>query len=183
MHHLEKWQKQYGFELDEWRLNNPEISSLFWACDRCLKKERALMADPNRQDTGAFSTPFFAYFDREKTCTDCKQHFIFSKGEQQFWYEDLGFIIFSEAKRCLPCRIKNKNPVRQEISDLVPKLDIKNLDQVQRLVSLYLQTDNIEKAKYYLAIARKANKHIGKDEKLSEIKALITQYEIEQTEV
>lgn len=179
MHHLEKWQKQYGFELHEKRLENPETSSIFWACDRCLKKERAFMANPTKQNTGAFSYPFFVYFDREKRCEDCQTNFVFSKEEQQFWYEGLGFSIFSNAKRCLACRRKRRNSAKQQISNLIPRLNPKNLDDVEKLVSLYLEIGNVEKAKYYLAMARKAvatSKTDKKLERLMAIKEMIDNY-------
>lgn len=172
LHHLEKWQKQYGFQLHEKRLENPETSSLFWVCDRCLKKERAFMANPKRQNTGAFSYPFFAYFDREKTCEDCQTHFVFSKEEQQFWYERLGFSIFSDAKRCLACRKKRRNPAKQQISNLVPRLNPKNLNDVEKLVLLYLEIGNVEKAKYYLVMARKAIATSKTDKKLAQVEAI-----------
>ena len=44
------------------------------------------------------------FVDRELTCTDCGQDFIFTEGEQRyFWAKGL-----SEPKRCKPCRMLRK---------------------------------------------------------------------------
>jgi len=40
------------------------------------------------------------FHDKELTCVDCKATFIFSAGEQRFWWSK-GLI---ETKRCPPCR-------------------------------------------------------------------------------
>ena len=43
------------------------------------------------------------------TCVDCRQEFVFRKGEQRF-YEEKGFM---DPKRCRPCR-EEKRRQREE---------------------------------------------------------------------
>ncbi|WP_420841919.1 zinc-ribbon domain containing protein [Fimbriiglobus ruber] len=38
------------------------------------------------------------------TCEDCKQPFVFTASEQQFWYETLKFWVQSHPKQCISCR-------------------------------------------------------------------------------
>lgn len=54
-------------------------------------------------------TPKYYYLDRERTCVQCGQEFIFSAKEQKFWYETLKFNFRSEAIRCLHCRKSKRN--------------------------------------------------------------------------
>ena len=42
--------------------------------------------------------------DRTLECQDCKQDFVFTEGEQQFFESKE----FKDPRRCKPCRDKNK---------------------------------------------------------------------------
>lgn len=48
--------------------------------------------------------PIFWYEDKEVQCCDCACQFIFSKEEQQHWYEILRLPIYARAIRCVSCR-------------------------------------------------------------------------------
>lgn len=115
------------------------------------------MGEPEQQNWGGFTYPYFAYYDQQKVCVTCRQYFVFSKEEQQYWYEQLKFFVCSEAKDCPKCRKDKRIPrVRNtKISSLVKNLEKDNIDQVEQLIDLYLEIDKVDKAKYYLAIVRK----------------------------
>lgn len=49
--------------------------------------------------------------DKELTCKDCGETFIFTVGEQEF-YNEKGFT--NEPQRCKPCRDKKKNDRRND---------------------------------------------------------------------
>src|SRR6185369_6768167 len=53
--------------------------------------------------------PRYFYVDLELTCAECGRRFVFSGGEQKFWYEDLQFHFGSVAKRCAACRRKRRS--------------------------------------------------------------------------
>ncbi len=78
-------------------------NTLLWACDMCLKSGRALVANPAHQ-TFCDHTPFLAYFDQNKRCTDFAKRFAFSAEEQRHWYEQLKFWVQSEPRQCALCR-------------------------------------------------------------------------------
>ncbi len=63
----------------------------------------AILGDPTRQNFG-IGPPQLYYVDRQKRCESCARDFVFSAKEQQYWYEQLGFIRDSTAKDCAPCR-------------------------------------------------------------------------------
>jgi hypothetical protein len=44
------------------------------------------------------------YVDAAFICSDCGREFVFTAGEQRFWYEDRRFWIDSLPKRCAACR-------------------------------------------------------------------------------
>jgi hypothetical protein len=90
-----------------WILSEAKKGTLQWACNYCLKKRQALVADITQQKYCDY-TPYLAYFDIEMKCENCKQEFIFSAKEQQFWYENLHFWVQSRPKQCLACRQKRR---------------------------------------------------------------------------
>lgn len=73
-----------------------------WACDACLDANRAIKGNPNEQNYTW--NPHYAFFDSEKTCRNCKNRFVFSKKEKQFWYEELKFWMDAEPVNCVACR-------------------------------------------------------------------------------
>ncbi|MEO1654355.1 MAG: zinc-ribbon domain containing protein, partial [Bacteroidota bacterium] len=60
-----------------------------WACLDCLKQRKALLANIKGQNYG-MGGPIQMYLDISYDCQQCQQAFVFSKSEQQYWYEDLG---------------------------------------------------------------------------------------------
>jgi hypothetical protein len=127
-----------------------------WACDNCFKEKLAIEGNPLIQNYG-IGLPFLAYYDKEKKCNTCGEHFIFRKEEQQFWYEELQFIIWSEPKNCSKCRKEKRAPyeINTEISNLVRDINTNNLGQLEKVIELYLQINKVEKAKYYFSFVKK----------------------------
>jgi hypothetical protein len=66
----------------------------------------AIVADPSKQTRA--TVPVTHYFDLERSCRDCKRHFIFFAEEQKYWYEELGFGLESDCVRCTECRKKQQ---------------------------------------------------------------------------
>jgi len=62
----------------------------------------AVAADCSKQKFVAMGVTH--YFDRSKSCQDCKRPFIFFAEEQKHWYEELGFSLDADCVRCVPCR-------------------------------------------------------------------------------
>lgn len=48
------------------------------------------------------------YVDIEKKCPLYGMFFIFYALGQRFWYEEMGFVIDSDAKHCFSCRQSNR---------------------------------------------------------------------------
>ena len=139
-------------------VSDVESGFINWACDTCIKKGDAIIGKPDKQDLGAFGPTSFAYFDKILNCSACRKDFTFSKEEQQFWYESLGFIVYSKPKHCNNCRKRKRVPKLRNtrISNLVRTLNKHDFDQIESLVLLYLQIKKLEKAKYYLALGKKS---------------------------
>lgn len=141
--------------------------SLFqqWACDDCIDSGKAILAKPKKQyytfqspwDT---AIPYLAYFDQQRKCEACKQWYTFSKEEQQHWYEDLQFVVYSKPKQCLDCRkVKRKGrDVNTELSALLRDGRPEDPDQLARIAELYGQMGKEEKQKAYARAAEKLRK-------------------------
>ncbi len=71
--------------------------------EACKLPTGAIVGDPTRQNFGIGGAQLY-YVDRHKRCESCTRQFVFSAKEQQYWYEQLGFIRDSTAKDCAPCR-------------------------------------------------------------------------------
>jgi hypothetical protein len=133
-----------------------------WACDDCLDNGRALRADPRKQfytfkypwDT---AQPFFAYFDRNRTCEACGEEFVFTKEEQQYWYEQLQFVVYSVPNQCPACRKerRQKRNLNRELSELLRAGVPGQIDQLRRIAAIYAAMGKPEKEKAYLAEVRK----------------------------
>ena len=74
-----------------------------WACDDCLKNGKAIVSDPNKMNY-TVSPNYLAYFDKKIKCHTCKEDFIFSSQEQQYWFEVLSFWHDSYPTKCPTCR-------------------------------------------------------------------------------
>lgn len=64
----------------------------------------AIRADLRWQVRCGLEVPHYFYVDRTTECVQCGRDFVFSAGEQKYWYERLGFPARSVAIRCVRCR-------------------------------------------------------------------------------
>ncbi|MEM7182847.1 MAG: zinc-ribbon domain containing protein [Spirochaetota bacterium] len=158
------WRPQLG-----WAVAAAQSRNLQWACDPCLKGGVAKAGRPWLQ-LFCDLNPYFAYTDKTIPCVTCKQDFIFSKAEQIHWYEKLQFWVQSVPKNCPTCRKKIRQDKNRntEISEIVQhiKEDLQavSVEKILQLVELYVEIDKIDKAKYYLSLARKKAKQVGEAE-------------------
>lgn len=169
LEHLRKWHVQHDNPGILSPIESAESGFLQWACDECIKKRKAIVGKPDRQNVIGITHPYLAYYDQQRTCSTCGIAFTFSKEEQQHWYEELKFVTWSDAKDCKDCR-KTKRGEKERnkrIAELLQELQPEDLDRIEELVQLYLEIDHVEKAKYFLAITRK---HVRKSED-AEVKA------------
>lgn len=144
----------------EIRRRYPEMYQ--WACDDCLNGRLALRADPRKQNytfryPWDVAHPYFAYFDKTRTCTDCGEDFTFTKEEQRHWYEELQFVVFSVPNQCMTCRKERRHArnLNRELSDLLRDGVPDRIDQLQRIAELYAAMGKPEKQKAYQAEVRK----------------------------
>lgn len=125
-----------------------------WACDKCISKGFALLADLEKQAYCDWP-PYFVYQDEEHDCRTCGCKFIFSKEEQQFWYEGLGFLVQSEAVNCRKCRAEIRNrkdrirKAQKELQEIKPNLNIDSVIQLKKIVDLYSMTESHNKVRQY----------------------------------
>lgn len=125
-----------------------------WACDECISNGFVLLAALEKQEYLDWP-PYFIYRDKEHECRTCGSKFIFSKEEQRFWYEDLGFWVQSEAVNCKVCRLeirKRKERIREaqkELQELCPSLSFDNIEQLEKIIELYKITESNNKIKQY----------------------------------
>lgn len=125
-----------------------------WACDECLKRGVAIKASISAQRVSdCHPEPNTAYFDETKSCRKCNQSFVFSKEEQKHWYEQLKFMSWSKCITCVKCR-KDERFISirtTELSKLLPSFEAGDHSELERIVRLYLELDNKEAAKRFLA--------------------------------
>jgi len=137
-------------------------SLIQWACDNCINKGKAILANPKKQyytfhhpmDT---AMPFLAYYDKPFTCETCKSETFFSKEEQLNWYEKFSFIVHSEPKSCRRCRkkIRKKNNLNTELSELLKDGIPKEKDRLLRISEIYKEMGKVDKMRWYLKAAGK----------------------------
>ncbi|MEZ4829971.1 MAG: zinc-ribbon domain containing protein [Bacteroidia bacterium] len=133
-----------------------------WACDTCINTGKAILAQPSRQFyTFHFpwdiAIPYLAYFNKTLKCNRCGEYFTFSGEEQKYWYETLGFVVYSVPLQCASCRkeIRVEKSLNQELSDLLREGRPEEKEKLLRIAEIYQQMDKPEKAKAYLTAARK----------------------------
>lgn len=110
--------------------------------------------------------PRYFYVDQERHCVECGRDFVFSAGEQKFWYEDLKFHFDSVAIRCQDCRRKQrtKRALHAAVARAKSKLAESPLDSVralavaEALVRLMEHTGEGD-LKEAIALARKAKRN------------------------
>ena len=65
----------------------------------------AVRGDLSKQEfCSMHHVPRYFYVDEDKVCTQCGEPFVFTAGEQKFWFETLRFHFSSTAVRCRRCR-------------------------------------------------------------------------------
>jgi hypothetical protein len=138
-------------------------SSYGWACDSCLSSEAALIADYKKQEFLDWP-PYLAYVDQSLTCRTCGSKFTFSKEEQLYWYETLGFWVQSRAVNCKSCRKALRESkiayaeLQKEAQNIKTTIDLEDVEQVSRLISLYERTGSHKKVEFYTAVLKKLEK-------------------------
>lgn len=125
-----------------------------WACDSCLTKGEALVANPSKQMFCDYP-PYLAYLDSYKVCKSCGKDFVFTKHEKQYWYEVLNFWVQSIAIDCQACRTQKRRRksiiknAQERLNDLLPTLDKNDAAQIKEIIDLYMATDSTNKVKEY----------------------------------
>ena len=133
-----------------------ELSSYQWACDQGLNNNVAFIGNPKNQlylDHGAY----LAYFDLEKKCSTCLKPYVFSKKEQLYWYESLGFWAQSKPNHCQPCRksLRKEKNINNELTTLLKDKNSLDITQCNRLAEIYMDMNKPEKMKFYISLAKK----------------------------
>lgn len=131
------------------------------ACDDCIDTQRAILANPKLQHYSFqhpmdAAAPFLAYFDRGFTCKNCKDKTVFSKEEQQHWYEQLLFVVYSKPIACKKCRkeIRDGKSLNTELSDLLKDGEPKENSKLLRIAGIYKEMGKDDKVKKYLTAAK-----------------------------
>ena len=141
-----------GFLLENVYWADAKKGLVGWACELCLQSQRAIKGEPLKQLLCDFA-PHFAYFDKLNVCRDCGAAFTFSKTEQQYWYERLGFWVQAKKVRCDVCQqLKKRHDI---FSQLMAANDYSDLDTVREIIAFYLRSKEYQKAKQFLAIGKK----------------------------
>lgn len=130
-----------------------------WACDTCLHSGKALIGHPEAQLYCDFE-PYLAYVSYEKECETCHQAFVFSKEEQQHWYETLRFWVQSKPKQCPSCRreVREEKKLNTELSTLLMEKEKLTIQDMERLSEIYEEIQKPDKSKYYQSLVAKAKK-------------------------
>jgi hypothetical protein len=118
--HLAASEKYYEHHAGQYR------RGLYWACNLCIREQRAILANPSKQKW-CDVPPYFAYFDEERNCADCSEPFLFSKEEQKHWYETLKFWVQSRPIRCKTCTKRRKQ--RESVLPVDPPECVVDSDQ------------------------------------------------------
>jgi hypothetical protein len=151
-----------------------------WACRHCLDSGRAILADPAKQLYCDWP-PYLAYFDTTHECADCHDDFVFSKEEQRFWYEELGFWVQSRPKQCSNCRrkrrmhsranaqLQNARGTRQQRSR-----------RLSEVAQLYLEVGSRRKAVEFL---RRATNRAQNDQQRDAFRVALVKMESQSSEV
>jgi Probable zinc-ribbon domain len=146
---------------------------LIWACDDCLAAGRALEAKPWLQVHG-MGFPEFAYFDKPRTCEDCKTEVVFSAAEQLHWFETLHFILYSVPNQCPQCRHKRRQTKALQIELGKAQTQLTGtVPELIQLADLFLELGNTAKALEHLRRAKNKTRSVElRDQLLVRIAAL-----------
>ena len=130
-----------------------------WACDTCVKKGKVVKANFYKQNY-CLSGNFYVYRPEFIECESCQDIFVFGASEQKYWYETLGFIVYSKPKKCKKCyRKRNEARIRNtQLSDLLKRKDLSNIHEVNQVIEIYAALGKKEKVKYFQSVKRKLEK-------------------------
>lgn len=123
-----------------------------WVCDDCIIKGKAIKSDISKQLFVDY-LPHFAYYDKTKNCETCGDEFIFTKTEQQYWYETLQFWVQAKCVNCKKCYQLRK--LKTELSKLLEDKSKMSLADFDRVIEIYHLLGKVEKSKEYLALKSK----------------------------
>lgn len=133
-----------------------------WACDACLQSGRALLGHPDRQryafNPVDVNAPYLAYADRHYNCDRCREDFTFTKEEQQYWYESLGFVVMSYPKQCAPCRkiLREGRSLNTELSHLLADGEPKEETTIRRVIEIYTLMEKPDRVVYFTSLLPRA---------------------------
>ncbi|WP_298781922.1 zinc-ribbon domain containing protein [uncultured Polaribacter sp.] len=130
------------------------------ACDYCIQQNRALIAKPFIQNYNSeWDLPHLMFWDKTTNCQKCKIEFVFSKEEQQFWYEKLKFIIYSFPKYCLNCRKERRAKISQNnrLMELLNQEYLNDKQLMREIAEIYSKIGNDQKHKFFLRKIEKLN--------------------------
>jgi len=144
------WGKEGG-----WSVSLARLGTLIWACDACIQHGRAVRAKAWLQEY-CCDSPRFAYFDQEKTCQSCGNHFIYTRAEQQRWYEVFKLPPRAETVDCRPCRAAKRAvaAANAELAARLKVLDPRNARDLAEVASLYVAIGSPRKAAEFLRRAK-----------------------------
>lgn len=121
-----------------------------YACDNCLTKQKAILANPKLQLGSHFQ--HLAYFDESHTCQTCGDDYIFSKEEKRHWFEVLQFWVYAESLNCKNCskEIRVERNLNTRLSNLLKngEEELSN-EQITEVISIYQTMEKAEKVKYF----------------------------------
>lgn len=154
--HKKEFKNYKELNLDQYTYGSFIDSNFVWACDNCLESKKAVLANPGLQQTPF--TPHLAYFDTIFRCNSCKKEHVFKIEEKKVWYESYKLPIDAQPDKCLDCRrkIRKQNSENKILSEILEKPENDNtINELEKVVDIYITWDKIEKAKYYQSILNK----------------------------
>lgn len=123
-----------------------------WACDTCIDNKHALISK-NKGVTLDRECLGLVYFDLKLHCLSCMEYFVFSKKEQAFWFEAMGFPNPpSSCKECRQSRRSNREKHKEEkkeLSTILADKDNLNAVNLKRVIEIYELFGLEEKARLY----------------------------------
>lgn len=123
--------------------------SKWLVCPDCIRKGRALRADPKKQNFDGLGGPIDAFWDQTRHCEMCAKDYLFSAEEQRFWYETLGFFVESAPLQCQDCRRairaqKRAQRILQAMLPLAPDSSWQQLEEVAQAAATYGASNAID---------------------------------------
>ncbi len=122
----------------------------YYACDSCLAKKKAILANPKLQHGSFFY--HLAYFDESRTCQTCGDDYIFTKEEKRHWYEVLKFWVYAKSVNCKNCskEIRTERNLNTRLSDLLKNgEDSLSKIEIAEIISIYEVIEKTDKVKYF----------------------------------